>query len=179
VKLGAKSLIIVFISVTLIVLGYSLIKIVFFKSTDTLFKYAPQVKKVKLYFVNQDGKLQAEKREIQGGGSIQEDVKLCIEELAAGPKEKGLMRSLPPLVFIKGVYLDENRCIYLDFNKSITEKPVGGTKREQQMIYSLVNTILDNFGQLNSVKILVDGQEIKTLGGHLDVNQPLRSKKLE
>ena len=178
-KLLSKPITVVLVSLIVIVGGYKLINYLISQSRDSLFMYAPQIKKVKLYFVNQNGKFQVEKREIQGGVSVMEDVRICIDELAVGPKENGLYRGFPAAVILNGIYIDDNRCIYLDFGKSIVEKQQGGTTRELQMIYSLVNTILDNFGQVTSVRILVEGQEVKTIGGHLDINQPLRSKKLE
>lgn len=178
-KLLTKPVYIFLLALIFIFGGYKLVNFFIYQSRDSLFMYAPQIKKVKLYFVNQAGKLQVEKREIQGGVSVLEDVRICVDELAVGPKEKGLYRGFPAGASLNGVYIDDNRCIYLDFGKSIKEKQEGGTTRELQMIYSLVNTILDNFGQVTSVRILVEGQEIKTIGGHIDVNQPLRSRKLE
>jgi len=179
VKLRTKLLLVFILTATGVIAGYKVVNSIFFRPQNPAFNYAPEIKKIKLYFINRDGKLQAEKREIQGGVGILEDVKICVKELAAGPKEAGLFRGLPAGVVLNGVFIDDNRCIYLDFNQNIVENQAGGTTREMQMLYSLVNTVLDNFTQVTSVRILVEGHEIKTLGGHLDITQPLRSKQLE
>ncbi|OGF48819.1 MAG: hypothetical protein A2231_12190 [Candidatus Firestonebacteria bacterium RIFOXYA2_FULL_40_8] len=169
----------IMIIITVLVCGYFTIRYIAAVKRDSLFNYAAQPKKIKLFYINENGKLQAEKREIQGATSVLDDVKICVIELAKGPKEKGLFGTLPKDTELREVYLDDNRCLYLDFTKSIINNPKGGTTAETQLIYSLVNTILENFGQIASVRFLVEGQEVKTIGGHLDVNRPLRGKKLE
>ncbi|MFH1074547.1 MAG: GerMN domain-containing protein [Candidatus Firestonebacteria bacterium] len=170
---------IIVIIIAVLTSGYFAVKYFVMSRKDSLFNYAAQQKKIKLFYVNENGKLQAEKREIQGATSVLDDIKICVEELAKGPKGKGLFQALPKETKLREVYLDDNRCVYLDFTKSIINNPKGGTTAEMQLIYSLVNTIFENFGQIASVRLLVEGQEIKTIGGHLDVNRPLRGKKLE
>jgi len=177
VKKPSGLLLIIIIAV--LICGYFAVKYFIMHKRDSLFNYAAQPKVIRLFFVNENGKLQAEKREIQGATSVLDDVKICVVELVKGPKEKGLFGALPKETEVREVYLDDNRCLYLDFTKSIIDNPKGGTTSEMQLIYSLVNTILENFGQIASVRILIEGQEVKTIGGHLDVHRPLRGKKLE
>jgi len=171
--------VLIIIIIGVLLAGYFGVKYIIVTRSNSLFNYEAQPKKVKLFYVNENGKLQAEKREIQGATSVLDDVKICVAELVKGPKEKGLFATLPKDTELREAYLDDNRCVYLDFTKSILNEPKGGTTAEMQLIYSLVNTILDNFGQIASVRIMVEGQEVKTIGGHLDVNRPLRGKKLE
>ena len=45
---------------------------------------------------------------------------------------------------------------------------------EQKALYSLVNTVVHNFAEIHKVQILVQGQEVSTLAGHLDTSRPLR-----
>jgi len=177
-KRPSKPLIFV-ISIISFMLGAFAVKYIIAVRKDSLFNYAAEQKKIKLYFVNRDGKLQAEKREIQGATSVLEDVKICVAELVKGPVGKELYGTFPKETYLREAYLDDNRCIYLDFSKSILNNQNGGTTGEMQLIYSLVDTLLENFGQIASVRILVEGQEVTTIGGHLDVNRPLRGKKLE
>ena len=40
-------------------------------------------------------------------------------------------------------------------------------------VYSLVNTLTDNLPAISAVQILVDGREVDTLAGHVDLRRPL------
>lgn len=174
----SKPALVVLIAV-FILAGYIVVKLLFPSPAELAFNYAARQKTVKLYFVNQDGKLQIEKREIQGSTNVSDDVMICVTELAKGPKEKKLYGALPKYALLREVYIDDNRCAYLDFSKNILTDAKGGTTAEKQLVFSLVNTVLENFGQITSVRILLEGEELKTLYGHLDVNRPLWGRTLE
>jgi hypothetical protein len=41
-------------------------------------------------------------------------------------------------------------------------------------VRSLTETLAANLTEVHSVKILVEGDEVRDLGGHLDLSRPLR-----
>ena len=49
---------------------------------------------------------------------------------------------------------------------------VGGSTGEEFLVGSVVDT-LTNFPEIKRVKILVQGREIETLSGHMDLSTPL------
>ena len=49
---------------------------------------------------------------------------------------------------------------------------VGGSTGEEMLVGSVVNTLTE-FPEIQKVQILVDGQEVETLSGHMDLSQPL------
>ena len=40
-------------------------------------------------------------------------------------------------------------------------------------VYTIVNALLTNLPDLQEVQILIDGQEVDTLAGHVDLRRPL------
>ena len=66
---------------------------------------------------------------------------------------------------------DDGTCI-VDFSKELTENHSGGVLGEELTVYSIVNT-LTQFPSVQEVQIRVDGQEINTIAGHIDVSQAM------
>jgi len=85
------------------------------------------------------------------------------QQYAPFPKGARLMR----------VFMDRNEIAYLDFSDELRANHPGGTWGELITIYSLVNTVLENFKTVKGVKLLIMGSEIETLAGHIDTRHPL------
>ncbi len=49
----------------------------------------------------------------------------------------------------------------------------GGTLNEMLSIYTLVNALTENLPAVTAVQVLVDGKEVETLAGHVDLRRPL------
>ncbi|MGA1844027.1 MAG: GerMN domain-containing protein [bacterium] len=71
------------------------------------------------------------------------------------------------------VFMDRNEVAYLDFSDELKTNHPGGTWGELVTIYSLVNTVMENFKTVKGVKLLLMGNEIETLKGHIDTRYPL------
>ena len=95
----------------------------------------------------------------------------AVEILRDDPVEENLTRIFPSNAAIRSVTVDDNMAI-VDFDGGILKGFVGGSTGEEFLIGSIVDT-LTNFPEVTSVKFLVDGQEIETLSGHMDLSIPL------
>jgi hypothetical protein len=40
-------------------------------------------------------------------------------------------------------------------------------------VYTLVNALTENLPAITAVQVLVDGKEVETLSGHIDLRRPL------
>ena len=49
----------------------------------------------------------------------------------------------------------------------------GGTTNEILTVYSLVSALTSNLPAVTGVQILIDGKEVDTLAGHLDLRRPI------
>lgn len=128
---------------------------------------------VKLYFSESAGeRLVSEERKIIALPQIGEEAKLILKELIEGPKDSSLNPTLPSETQIRAVYVKDN-CFYVDFSSSLKEKHPGGSTGELLTIYSIVNTLLENFPSQSQVQILIQGEPAETLAGHIDIRNPL------
>jgi len=128
---------------------------------------------VTLYFGSRDaGSLVPESRELKARDDVIGDLRGVVEALISGPQDGGVP-TLPSSTRLLGAYISENTA-YLDFSSEITDVSTGSTAGEYMLIASVVNTVCSNFGEVDAVRILVEGQEVDTLGGHLLISHPLR-----
>jgi spore germination protein GerM len=100
-----------------------------------------------------------------------------INALLEGPKQ-ALERTIPEGTVLRGFYILKNRTAYVDLSREIRERHPGGAKSELMTIYSMVNSLILNIPEIETVKILVEGKEEATLAGHVDLRFPFRANML-
>lgn len=91
--------------------------------------------------------------------------------LLASPPE-GRVSPLPSGTEVREVWVAEQGIGYVDLGGEITSLP-GGSLAELHAVYSIVNTLTTSFPQILAVQILVEGQEVETLTGHVDLSRPI------
>lgn len=122
-----------------------------------------------LYFADQNGDfLQAEKRQIEMVPGL---AKATVEQLIQGPKQKGLTRTIPQGTKIREIDIKNGLC-RIDLSKEFKDNHWGGSSGEILTVYSLVDT-LTQFDSVEQVEILVEGQRIDSLAGHMDLTAPV------
>ena len=62
---------------------------------------------------------------------------------------------------------------YLDLSSELQTNHPGGTTNEILAVYSLVSALTTNLPAVTGVQILIDGKEVDTLAGHLDLRRPI------
>lgn len=92
------------------------------------------------------------------------------------PAEKDLTVIFPKNAKINSVKV-ENGTAVVDFDKNITKGFAGGSTGEELLINSVVKT-LSEFKEVKQVRFLVDGKEIETLSGHMDLSEPIKKSDL-
>lgn len=113
---------------------------------------------ISLYFNNKEtNTLMPEARLIDVKILVKNPYEEIVNLLIKGPKSEKLEKVIP-----EGTILNEaeiiGNVVYLDFSKEFIENHPGGTEAESKTIYSIVNTLLE-LNEVNSVKILIDGEE--------------------
>jgi spore germination protein GerM len=61
---------------------------------------------------------------------------------------------------------------YLNFSRELKDNFTGGSTNEMLVVYGIVNTACSING-IKRVQILVDGKTIESIGGHLEIMEPL------
>lgn len=134
-----------------------------------------------LYFSDLQGEfLVPEKRKIKDidmskaefGPGTYKAIEAVIEELIKGPSSSSLVATIPKGTRLRNVFVSDH-IAYLDFSRELKTKHWGGSSGELMTVYSIVNTVLDNFPYLKGVKMLIEGRDVETLIGHLDISKAL------
>lgn len=95
----------------------------------------------------------------------------AVEALMAGTEKKGLANVFPKKAKLLRVTVS-GKVAKVDFSRELQKNFVGGSTGEEMLVGSVVNTLTE-FPEIQKVQILVDGQEVETLSGHMDLSQPL------
>jgi hypothetical protein len=94
--------------------------------------------------------------------------KQVLNTLLAGPVDAEL-RTLPPDALLLAFYLLPDGTAIADFSEALANSIPSGIASEQLAVNSIARTLEANVPQVQRLKILIHGQEMETLAGHLDL----------
>jgi hypothetical protein len=94
--------------------------------------------------------------------------KQVLNTLLAGPVDPEL-RTLPPDAVLLAFYLLPDGTGVADFSEALAISIPSGIESEQLAVDSITHTLAANVPQVIRLKILIHGQEVETLAGHLDL----------
>lgn len=134
--------------------------------------------KATLLYVSDDGAaLTPVSREVLYGETPAEQARRILEvEVQAPPN--GLRSAIPAGTTVRAVFLTADGVAFVDLGGPIVTGHSGGTLDEALAVYAIVNTVALNLPTVTGVQILVDGKQVDSLAGHLDLRSPL-SKSLD
>src|SRR5580704_360866 len=96
--------------------------------------------------------------------------KQVLNSLLAGPIDAEL-RTLPPDAVLLAFYMLPDGTAIADFSEAMTTSTPSGIQSEQMAVDSITKTLEANVPQVRWLKILIHGQEVDTLAGHLDLTR--------
>jgi spore germination protein GerM len=99
--------------------------------------------------------------------------KQILADLISGPTSGTALRALPPGTQLRQVYVLEQGTAYVDLSADLKRGIGGGSTEELFTVYSIINSVALNIPEIRRVGILVEGQPVDTLNGHLDLRRPL------
>jgi spore germination protein GerM len=129
--------------------------------------------KATLYYVSADGLgLAAAERDVLFAEGAAEQARRIVEALLE-PAPEGLASAIPPGTGLRGLFVGERGDAYVDFSGSLRANHPGGSASEILTVYAIVSSITLNLPAITSVQILIEGHEVDTLAGHVDLRRPL------
>lgn len=135
---------------------------------------APTIKAT-LFFVSEDGlRLVGVESDVTLGATPAEQGRHILEKLLE-PAPAPLASAVPPGTILRTMYVTSRGDAFVDLSGTVVTAHSGGSLDELFTVYAIVNTLTVNLPALHAVQILVDGQEVDTLAGHVDLRQPLRN----
>lgn len=127
-----------------------------------------------LFYVSDDGMaLVGAQREVAFGEPISEQARHIVEaQLGAAPA--ALASAIPEGTTLRAVYVGAHGDAFVDVSTDAAAKHPGGSLDELFTVYTIVNALTVNLPAITDVQILVNGKEVDTLAGHVDLRHPLQ-----
>lgn len=118
---------------------------------------------ISLYYIDKEtGEIKFENKLIDAKILMENPYKKIIEIWLEGPNNEKLKSNCSKNVKLNKAEI-QGDCVVIDFSKEFIEEYNGTKEEETKLIYSLVNTLTE-LTEVNSIKILIDGEENKYLG---------------
>ena len=126
-----------------------------------------------LFYVSDDGmQLVGIERRLERHVALYDQARIVIEAQLAEPPAP-LLSPIPPGTRLLSLYLTELGEAFVDLSEEVTLGHSGGSLEELFTVYAIVNALTTNLPAINAVQILVNGREVDTLVGHVDLQHPL------
>jgi sporulation and spore germination protein len=129
--------------------------------------------RARLFYVDEQGTgLTGVEQEVLYGEGTAEQARRIIEaQIAPAPAPQ--VSAIPPGTKLRTVFFTNAGEIYIDLTGDVRANHPGGTTHETLTVYSLVTALTANLPAVTGVQILVDGKEVDTLAGHVDLRRPI------
>jgi spore germination protein GerM len=126
-----------------------------------------------LFYISEDGMhLVGAQREVPHASSATEQARRIVEA-ALGPAPDPLASAVPEGTTLRALFLTPRGEAYVDLSEQVSAAHTGGSLDELFTVYAIVNALTVNLPAVTAVQILVNGSEVDTLAGHVDLRRPL------
>lgn len=134
--------------------------------------------KARLFYVAEDGvRLVPGEREIPFGETTLDQARRIVEAQLE-PVAPPLVSAIPAGTRLRALYLTGANEAFVDLSAEVQSAHPGGLTNELLTVYTIVDALTINLPALAGVQILVDGREVDTLAGHVDLRRPLTRNTL-
>ncbi len=127
---------------------------------------------LRIYYPIENGLQHEERKILQRTGQIAL-AEATIKEFLKGPvaQESSVIPKEAKLI---EVYKGVDMILYVNFSDEFRRNFQGDALAEFLILKGLYETIISNVEEIHDVKVLIEGKEVETLGGHLYLFYPLK-----
>jgi spore germination protein GerM len=136
---------------------------------------APPGRKIKarLFYVSESGtKLTGIERDVAYAENAAEQAREIVAA-QVGAVAEPLVSAVPAGTTLRALFITEKGEAFVDLSRDVAAAHPGGTANELLTVYTIVNAVTANLPAVTAVQLLVDGKEVDTLAGHVDLRRPL------
>jgi hypothetical protein len=90
-----------------------------------------------------------------------------------GAPPKPYVQVIPKGTTLRAFYVTDQGDAFVDVSRHLSEQHPGGSLMELLTVQAIVHAVTANLPTVKRVQILVDGKEVDTIAGHVDVRRPL------
>jgi hypothetical protein len=129
--------------------------------------------KARLFYVGENGtSLTSVERDVAfGEGPVEQAKAIMAAQIA--PATEPFVSAVPPGTTLRALFIAPNGEAYVDFSGELARAHPGGSLNEMLTVYTLVDVLTVNLPAITTVQLLIDGKEVDTLAGHVDLRRPL------
>ena len=80
---------------------------------------------------------------------------------------------IPKGTKLRAFYVTDRGDAFVDLSGDVASAHPGGSLTELLTVYAIVNAITTNLPAIQRVQLLVEGKEVDTIAGHVDIRRPL------
>lgn len=126
-----------------------------------------------LFYATPDGQqLLPIRREVPlADGVVAQGRQILVAQLTPSPD--GQRSVIPGGTQLRAFYVTDRGDAFVDLSRELSAGHPGGTLNELLTVYAIVNAVTANLPAVQRVQLLVDGMEVDTIAGHVDVRRPL------
>jgi hypothetical protein len=129
--------------------------------------------KANLFYVAEDGqRLMSVEHDVAFGEGTVEQARQILEAQLARVAEP-LVSAVPEGTKLRTVFVTARGDAFVDLSREFVARHTGGSTNELLTIYTIVNALGANLPAIRSVELLVDGKQLETLAGHIDLRHAL------
>jgi spore germination protein GerM len=131
--------------------------------------------KARLFYVAEDGRqLTSVEQDIAYGESTVEQARAIVAAQIA-PVAEPVVSAIPPGTALRALFITPKGEAYVDFSRELVAAHPGGSTNEMLTVNTIVQALTVNLPSVSAVQVLVDGKEVETLAGHVDLRNPLKA----
>ena len=127
---------------------------------------------LRIYYPVRDH-LQVEERRLPRRTAPMAIAEATVEQYLKGPVD-AKASSIPRDTKILGIYKGSDKILYVDLSDDFRRNFWGDALTEFLLLKGLYQSIIANVEDISDVKVLIEGKELETLGGHLYLMYPLK-----
>lgn len=126
-----------------------------------------------LFYGSEDGnELVAVRREVPlAEGTVPQAREILDAQFQGAPAPYASV--IPEGTALRAFYVSERGDAFVDISPEASTRHPGGSATELLTVYAIVNAVTANLPTVQRVQILIEGREVDTLAGHVDLRRPL------
>ncbi len=131
---------------------------------------------VRVYYPSED-RLVMEERRVKKQTSVVASAEEIVGAYLGGPSRG--KSDVPQGARVLGAYSGNDGVLYIDISDEFRKNFQGDAMAEYLLLKGLYESIISNVSGINDVKVLIEGKEIESIGGHLFAMYPLKDMLAE
>lgn len=135
---------------------------------------------VRVYYPS-EGRLIMEERRVKRQASIPAIAWAIVEEFLKGPSNMANMgkSDVPMGTKLLGIYSGSDGILYVDLSDEFRRNFQGDALTEFLLLKGIYESIISNVTGIDDVKVIIEGKEIESIGGHILALYPLKNELTE